>query len=190
VLWDYLQAGGLPGSAMLELDGAPPLVIDPRTDTYIGAAALKPYLPYFDLGSLTADRWQTLSGADLNRYLAMPSHEAQPLARLRWLHALVQGAGELAPGYDSNEKFRLTRWPKTEREFPRHMRIATTMMQAPSTPAEIAAKSDVALADVNDFINASLDSGFAEPVVDAPPPTSAGAKSGGLLGRLRGLRNG
>lgn len=190
VLWDYLQVGGLPGPSVFELSGAPPLVIDPRTDTYIGAAALKPYLPYFDLGTLAADRWQALSGADLNRYLSTPSNEAQPLARLRWLHALVQGAGELAPGYDANEKFRLTRWPKTEREYPRHMRIATTMMQSPSTPAEIAAKSDVALSDVNDFINASLDSGFAEPVVETPTTPGAGPKTGGLLGRLRGLRNG
>lgn len=190
VLWDYLQAGGLPGPSRLELDGAPPLVIDPRTDTYIGGSTLKPYIPYCQLGTLRADRWQTLSGADLNQCLSAPSSEAQPLARLRWLHALVQGGGELSPGYDVSDKFRLTRWPKTEREYPRHMRIATTMMQAPATPTEIAAKSDVALSDVNDFINASLDSGFAEPVVETPTSPGPGPKSGGLLGRLRGLRNG
>jgi hypothetical protein len=189
VLWDYLLPGGLPGPSRLEIDGAPPLIIDPRTDTYIGGQALKPYLPYFDLGTLPPNLWQPLSGADLNAQLAA-AHTAQPLARLRWMYSLVQGGGELAPGYDPTAKFRLTKWPKTEREYPRHLRIATTMMQAPGTPAEIAAKSDVALADVNDFINASLDSGFAEPV-NAPPTTpDSGPKSGGLFGRFRNPRNG
>ena len=163
-------------------------MIDPRTDTYIGGQALKPYVPYCELGTLHADQWQTLSAADLNHCLAAPN-EAQPLARLRWLHALVSGAGELAPGYDPNDQFRLARWPKTEREYPRHFRIATAMMQAPATPAQIAAKSEIALADVNDFINASLDSGFAEPFAEPPSAPVSGPKSGGLLGRLRGLRN-
>jgi hypothetical protein len=189
VLWDFLLPGGLPGPSRLEIDGAPPLIIDPRTDTYVGGQALKPYLPYCELGTLPANLWQALTGADLNAQLA-GANTSQPLARLRWLHSLVQGAGELAPGYDPTDKFRLTKWPKTEREFPRHLRIATTMMQAPGTPAEIAAKSDVALADVNDFINASLDSGFAEPV-NAPPTTpESGPKPGGLFGRFRNPRNG
>jgi len=187
VLWDYLLPGGLPSPSRLDIDGAPALIIDPRTDTYIGGQALKPYLPYCELGSLPANLWQPLSGADLNTYMS-GANTAQPLARLRWLYSLVQGRGELAPGYNPTDKFRLTKWPKTEREYPRHLRIATTMMQTPGTPAEIAAKSDVSLADVNDFINASLDSGFAEPI-NAPPPTpDAGPKSGGLFGRFRNPR--
>jgi hypothetical protein len=189
VLWDYLRPGGLPGPSRLELAGAPPLVIDPRTDTYIGGQALKPYIPYCELGAVSADRWQTLSGADLNTYLAAPN-EAQPMARLRWLLALVQGGGELAPGYDPKDKYRLLRWPKTEREFPRHFRIATAMMQAPSTPSEIAAQSDTALGEVNDFLNASLDSGFAEPYVEPPAAPESGQKPGGLFGRFRNPRNG
>lgn len=188
VLWDYLLPGGLPGPSRLEVDGAPPLIIDPRTDTYIGGQALKPYLPYCELGTLPANLWQALSGADLNAQLA-GAQTAQPLARLRWLYSLLQGAGELAPGYDPRDKFRLTKWPKTEREYPRHLRIATTMMQTPGTPAEIAAKSDVALADVNDFINASLESGFAE-LHNAPTTPDSGAKAGGLFGRFRNPRGG
>ena len=190
VLWDYLRVGGLSGPSRLELAGSPPLVIDARTDTYIGGQSLKPYLPYFELGTVRADRWQALSGAELNAALSVAGNEAQPLARLRWLHALVQGKGELSPGYDPNDKFRLIRWPKTEREYPRHFRIATVMMQSPGSPAEIAAQSDTSIGEVNDFINASLDSGFAEPVSDTPPAPEPGPKSGGLLGRLRGKRNG
>ena len=189
VLWDYLRPGGLPGPSRLEIEGAPPLVIDPRTDTYVGGAALKPYIPYCELGAVRADRWQTLSGADLNAHLAAPN-EAQSLARLRWLFALVQGRGELAPGYDSNDRYRLVRWPKTEREFPRHFRIATAMMQAPATPAAIAAQSDTAIGEVHDFLNASLDSGFAEPYVEPPAAPEAGQKPGGLFGRFRNPRGG
>ena len=189
MLWDYLRPGGLAGPSRLELAGAPSLVIDPRTDTYIGGQALKPYIPYCELGTVRADRWQTLSGADLNTHLAAPN-EAMPLARLRWLFALVQGGGELAPGFDPNDKYRLIRWPKTEREFPRHFRIATAMMQAPTTPAQIAAQSDTALGEVNDFLNASLDSGFAEPMADPPAAPEPGTKSGGLFGRFRNPRGG
>lgn len=188
MLSDYLHAGGLPGPARLELAGSPPLIVDPRSDTYIGGTALKPYIPYCELGVLRADKWQALSGADLNMHMT-PPNQPQPLVRLRWLWALVHGKGELAPGYDQSNRFHLTKWPKTEREFPKHLRIATTMMQTPGTPADIAAKSDTPLADVNDFINASLETGYAE-AMNLPPPPSADpapkAGGGGLFGRLRG----
>jgi hypothetical protein len=188
-MWDYLRPGGLGGPSRLEIEGAPPLVIDPRTDTYIGGTALKPFIPYCELGVVRNDRWISLTGADLNAHLA-PPNEVQPMVRLRWLLALVQGHGELGPGYDPNDKYKLTRWAKTEREFPRHFRIASTMMQAPATPAQIAAASDTAIAEVNDFLNAALDSGLAEPFVEPPSTPDSGAKSGGLLGRLRGMRSG
>jgi hypothetical protein len=189
VMWDYLRPGGLSGPSRLQIEGAPPLVIDPRTDTYVGGSALKPFIPYCQMSTISADRWQTLTGADLNTHLT-PPNEAHPMSRLRWLHALVQGRGELGPGYDPNDKYKLTRWAKTEREFPRHFRIASTMMQAPATPAQIAAASDTAIAEVNDFLNAALDSGLAEPFVEPPSAPDSGGKSGGLLGRLRGSRGG
>lgn len=185
VLWDYLHAGKLAGPAKLELASAPPLVIDPKSDTYIGGINLKPYSPYFELGSVRIEQWQSLSADEL-RQLSAQLGGAQPLARLRWLHALVQGGGALAPGYDPGDKFRLTRWPKTEREFPRHFRIATVMMQGPATLAEIAAQSNTTRDEVTDFVNASLDSGFAEPYTPPPEPSVTPPKSGGLLGRLRG----
>ncbi|MBS0456517.1 MAG: hypothetical protein JSS44_04160 [Proteobacteria bacterium] len=186
VLWDFLQPGGLHSPSQLDIPGAPALVIDPRSDSYIGGPALKPYIPYCELGTVRADRWKTLSGADVNHHLT-GANVMQPLGRLRWLYALIQGQGELAPGYDPEQQFRLTKYPKNEREFPKHLRIATTMMQGPGRPAEIAMKSDTPLADVNDFINASLVSGFAE-VVAPPSAPAPAAKSGGLLGRLRGGR--
>jgi len=44
----------------------------------------------------------------------------------------------------------------------------------------------VPVADVADFVNANLATGFAEPWVEPPPPAEEPAKPrGGLLGRLR-----
>ena len=189
VLWDYLHQGKLFGPSKLELEGAPPLVIDPESDTYIGGNALKPYIPYCELGSVRVDEWRPVNPPALKQ-LTAELGGVQPLARLRWLHALMQGGGALAPGYDAGDKFQLTRWPKTEREFPRHFRIATVMMQGPATLTEIAAQSNTTRDEVTDFVNASLDSGFAEPYTPPPPTPDLPAKSGGLLGRLRGRGNG
>ena len=188
VLWDYLHPGKLFGTSKLELEGAPPLVIDPESDTYIGGIALKPYIPYCALDSVRVDQWQAVNPVAVKQ-LTAELGGVQPLARLRWLYALMQGGGALAPGYDAGDKFQLTRWPKTEREFPRHFRIATAMMQGPATLTEIATQSNTTRDEVTDFVNASLDSGFAEPYTPPPPPPEPPARSGGLLGRLRGRIN-
>jgi hypothetical protein len=60
------------------------------------------------------------------------------------------------------------------------------MMKGPATLAEIAQACGVPEPDVADFINANLATGFAEPVVEAPPVVEEPVKArGGLLGRLR-----
>ena len=188
VLSDYLHPGKLFGTSKLELEGAPPLVIDPESDTYIGGIALKPYIPYCQLGSVRVDQWQAVNPVAVKQ-LTAELGGVHALARLRWLHALMQGGGAIAPGYDAGDKFQLTRWPKTEREFPRHFRIATAMMQGPATLTEIATQSNTTRDEVTDFVNASLDSGFAEPYTPPPPTPEPPARSGGLLGRLRGRIN-
>ena len=61
-------------------------------------------------------------------------------------------------------------------------------MKGPATIDEVALTSSVERADVADFVNANLVTGYAEfvpppaPPSDEPPPKPAG----GLLGRLRG----
>ena len=65
-------------------------------------------------------------------------------------------------------QYRLTRWARTEREFPKHFRIATAMMRGPATIAEIAEAAQVPHADVADFINANLAVGYAELVPAGP----------------------
>ena len=91
------------------------------------------------------------------------------------------------PGIDPDGNYRLTKWPQTEREYPKHFRIATAMMKGPATLDEVAAASGVPREDVADFVNASLASGYAELVLPEPPaPEEPPTKPGGLFGRLRG----
>ena len=109
---------------------------------------------------------------------------AQPLARLQWYGGLLAGQGKLLPGFDPAAQYKLTKWPQTEREFPKHFRVATAMMKGPATLDEVATASGVPLEDVIDFVNANLATGFAEVVSDEPEP--AEPQKGGLFGRLRG----
>ncbi len=172
----WLRPGALTGRARYQTGKGPELFIDFTQRHYFGPATLKPLAEYFvasaglrDFEQLDDQAWQTAT-ARLG--------EAQPLVRLQWFGGLLAGEGKLLPGFDAGGRFVLSKWPQTEREYPRHFRIATAMMKGPSTIDEIEAASSVPAADVIDFINASLATGFAEPFGDA--------KSGGLLDRLRG----
>ncbi|HET6602742.1 MAG TPA: hypothetical protein VFG21_00785 [Xanthomonadaceae bacterium] len=185
VLADYLQPGALPGPVLLEIQGAPALVLDPQRQEYVGGSSLKPFVPY---GQRVIQRedWHAITPAELEKRRAESG--AQPWSRLQWLSALVGGKGRIAEGYDPHQRYRLAKWPQTEREFPKHFRIATAMMKQPATLTEIAEASGVPLAEVTDFVNANLATGFAEMEVPPPPPETGTTNRGGLLGRLRGAR--
>ncbi|MCA0395112.1 MAG: hypothetical protein LCH70_13525 [Proteobacteria bacterium] len=183
-LFDWLvEPGRLQGRHRYRLPSGPTLLIDTVERTYHGPAALKPLAQYFE-GDVAADAFEALDDATWARETAATS-PAQPLARLVWFGGLLSGAGQLLPGADPAGRYRLTRWPQTEREFPRHFRIATAMMKGPATLAEVAAASDIPLAEVVDFLNASLATGYAEAVPEPPPEPTEPAKPTGLLGRLR-----
>jgi hypothetical protein len=115
-----------------------------------------------------------------------------PLSRLIWLHTVINSHGHLLDGLDVNARYRLTRWPQIEREFPRHFRIATVMMKGPATLTEVADQSGSSIADVADFVNAYAMLGVVEPEGAQAPasPAAAEASGGGLLARLRSLRRG
>ncbi len=184
-LASWLGANGLERRVRLQRDGGAVLLIDPRSKVWHGPTALKPLLSYFegtllieDFATPDATAWETEAAA---------LGAAQPLARLQWLGGLLAGKGALQAGLDPEGKYRLGKWPQTEREYPKHFRIATAMMKGPATVAEVAEASGVAKEEVADFINANLATGYAEAVLPpAPEPDESAAKSGGLFGRMRG----
>jgi hypothetical protein len=158
---DWLRPGALSGRARFQRLGGSELFIDFVQRQYYGPATLKPLTEYFS-GEAGLREFEQLD--DATWQLAVAKHgSAQPLSRLQWLGGLLAGQGQLLPGLDPAGKFILNKWPQTEREYPKHFRIATAMMKGPQTVAEIAAASGSPEADVADFINANLATGFAEP---------------------------
>jgi len=182
-LADWLAPGALPGRMRYRRNAGPMLLIDPASRQYHGPATLKPLAGYFE-GSVGLPDFEPVDAAVWTREAAALG-APQPLSRLQWYGGLVAGNGQLLPGYDPEGKFRLGKWPQTEREFPKHFRIATAMMKGPTTIEELAAASGVDRAEVVDFVNANLATGFAEAWRE-PEPEPDAPKSGGLLGRLRG----
>jgi hypothetical protein len=180
---EWLASGRLRGRTRFERGGASALV-DADQRVYFGPAALKPLAPLFEAGGVAQADFEPVA-ADVWSAQAAALGAPQPLARLVWFGALLAGGGRVAPGYDPTARFRLTKWPQTEREFPKHFRIATAMMKGPATVAEIAQAANVPETDVADFVNASLATGFAEPYRE-PEPEPEAPKAGGLFGRLRG----
>ncbi|TZF80652.1 hypothetical protein FW784_13905 [Lysobacter lacus] len=181
-LAEWLASGRVRGRVRFS-DGAASVLIDADQRQYFGPSTLKATAPLFkrnaalaDFEAVSADVWTAQTAA-----LGAP----QALARLIWFGALLAGEGRLVAGYGPDERFKLTKWPQTEREFPKHFRIATAMMKGPATVGEIAEASHVPEVDVADFVNASLATGFAEPYRE-PDPEPDASKSGGLFGRLRG----
>ncbi|KQZ59976.1 hypothetical protein ASD53_02045 [Lysobacter sp. Root559] len=176
----WLTSGRLRGRVRLR--GAEPLFIDAEQRQYYGPSALKPLSAYFEKNPSAAD-FEAVDDKSWAAAIA-PLGEAMPLARLVWFGSLLAGHGALAPGYDPQRRYQMVKWPQTEREFPKHFRIATVMMKGPATLAEITEASGVPASDVADFVNANLATGFAEP--ESEPDPAEPAKAGGLFGRLRG----
>ena len=181
-LAEWLASGRLRGRLRFA-QGDAAVLIDADQRQYYGASSLKPVTPLFERDATLAD-FEAVS-PDVWSAQTAALGTAQPLSRLVWYGALLAGEGRVAPGYDADERFRLLKWPQTEREFPKHFRIATAMMKGPATVKEIAEASSVPESEVADFVNASLATGFAEPFRE-PEPEPETSKSGGLFGRLRG----
>lgn len=58
-------------------------------------------------------------------------------------------------------RYKLERWPSIDRGFPKHFRIATVMLKAPASPAEIAEATGASMPEVCEFIVARMASGHA-----------------------------
>ncbi len=173
-LADWLAPGALKGAVVFQRGDGPELRIHPGRREYQGPAGLKPLIAYFDAPVAESDL-RPLADADWQ------SGQAQPLTRLVWLAGLLAGNGSVVAGLPDHAHYQLTKWPQTEREYPKHFRIATAMMKGPATVEEIAAAASVPASDVADFVNANLATGFAAASVDG-----ASVPAPGILGALRG----
>lgn len=182
-LADWLSPGRLPMRVRLRRDAAPPLLIDTASGQYHGPPSLKPLAACFE-GPLQHSDFEELDAATWDREAAAAG-PVQSLTRLLWLGGLLAGKGKLLPGLDPEGRYQLSKWPQTEREYPRHFRIATAMMKGPATLPEIATASGVPVEDVADFVNANLATGFAEFVPEPPPTPAEPPKPAGLFSRLR-----
>ncbi|MDQ3056256.1 MAG: hypothetical protein M3Q96_00640 [Pseudomonadota bacterium] len=181
-LLDWLAPGVLFGRVRHVHASCPELLIDASARKYYGPPTLKPLQACFE-SPVERDAFAAVDDAGWKVAIAKLG-EAQPLVRLQWYGALVAGQGGAT--LDKTGRYRLSKWPQTEREFPKHFRIATVMMKGPATIDEIAAASSLPHAEVGDFISANLATGYAEPVADEPPEPSEPPKPSGILGRLRG----
>ena len=155
----YLKPGVLMGPVKAQLPGAPLLVLDPASQTYAGGSALKVFLPYAEAVLREGD-FTHIDQIELAAHVKQLGG-SQPWARLAWLAGLAVGKGMVLPGTNPNAKFKLVKWPQSEREFPKHFRIATVMMKGPAQLTEIADQSGASLAEVTDFVNANLATGYA-----------------------------
>lgn len=159
------------------------LLLDLDQRVYHGPAALKPLSRLFE-GKLGAAEFVPVDAATWASESARLG-AAMPLSRLAWFGNLLAGKGALSAEHDPGRRYQMVKWPQTEREFPKHFRIATVMMKGPALIGEIAEASGVTDAEVADFINANLATGFAEAERE-PEPVDPGKAGSGLFGRLRG----
>lgn len=174
------------GAVRLVCEGLPSVIIDPTRQRWYAGVGLKALVGW-SKHPVRREHLIHLPADELAQATEiMPAH---PYSRLIWLTHLARWEGRLDPGLPADARYRLTRWPQVEREFPKHFRIATAMMSGTGTVDEIAAQSKAGVADVVDFINAYNALGYVE--TEASLPTTSPGDRSGLLGRVRkSLRSG
>jgi hypothetical protein len=135
-------------------DGAE-LVVDPEKDVYhFETTALKPLAA---LLQQPASAWTPIYSEALNA--ARAANPAQPLGRLRWYAGFIATPGILGRKLNRSERYKLTRWPETEREYPKHFRLAKEMVKDYATVDEIVAASGATFEEVVDYMNGSFADG-------------------------------
>lgn len=138
------------GALLIEREGLPPLLIDPVTETFHTQARLAELEPYF-LEIVQGHERKSVGGMQLGALRkALPG---QPLARLRWLHALLRSNGWLAPHLDPSADYRLRSWLPLDADYRKQHRIALTLFRA-APLHRIAASAKAHMADVFDVVNA------------------------------------
>jgi hypothetical protein len=168
------------GRLHLQAEGLPDLFLDTHDQTWHSTAGLKALMPWCTRALAHGDV-QMVGEAEFTKLTH--SFPAQPGTRLKWLIHLIRNDGTLDPNLDPKAHYKLSRWPQSEREFPKHFRIATVMLKQASTLDEIATQGGATVADVANFINAYNALGYIES--DEGTRAQADSRGGGLFGRAK-----
>lgn len=183
-LHHWLTDRALAAAVRIHSQDAPDLVLDPGNKTYYADGNLRALAAHCGR-VVTHEELHEVSPIELARLQA--SGKGQPFARLAWLSHVLGSSGHPAHGVDVNARFKMSRWPQIEREFPKHFRIATVMMKQPATLSEIAEQSGATLPDVIDFTNAYHAIGYIEiegaASAEAAAPRDTGR--GAIMSRLK-----
>jgi hypothetical protein len=164
----------------LEASGLPTLYLDSRARTWHSVSTLKGLSGWCQR---PLERNEAHVVGEVEFAAAVANLPGQPYARLSWLVHLLRGEGKLDPGFDANARYKLVRWPQSEREFPKHFRIGTVMLKHAATLDEIAEQCGASLGEISDFINAYHALGYIE--VEASAQAGDEARRGGLFGRSK-----
>jgi hypothetical protein len=170
----------LRGRMRLTAVGLPSIFLDPDTRKWHADASLKGLSSWCTRALMPGDA-QAIGEVEYHKGIATLS--AQPYARLEWLTHLVHGEGRLNPGLDPNGRYKLARWPQSEREFPKHFRIATMMLKEWTSIDEVAELSGATIAEVVNFINAYHALAYIE--YESPTQAPQPAQRSGLFARMR-----
>lgn len=178
-LRDYLRSDLLGGPATLALADAPPLTLDPKTQSFHTSGKLPSLAPYCTQ-ELPQSGWRRATTNELAQIRS--EQPAQPYSRLVWLDALLRSAGRLASHLDPGGRYRLKRSQQAEADFPSHARIIAALA-APAKVNEIAAASGASMEEVFDVINAYDAIGLID--MERRLPRHAEPEPTGFLARLR-----
>jgi hypothetical protein len=174
------QDSPLKGRLRLSAEGLPVILLDPTERTWFSTSGLKG-LAGWALRELSA---ADVHHADEKEFITeIGAVQGHPYARLQWLAHLVRDEGQLNASLDPGARYKLARWPQSEREFPRHFRIATVMLKQSGTPGEIAELAGATAGDVANFINAYHALGYIDQ--ESTERVAEPSARGGLFGRIR-----
>ncbi len=162
-------------------DGAE-LTGDPERDAYhFESTSLKPLAALLEQ---PASAWTPIYSETLKA--ARAANPAQPLGRLRWYAGLIATPGILGRKLNRSERYKLSRWPETEREYPKHFRLAKEMVKDYATVDETVAASGMTYEEVVDYMNASFADGRLEAASKSEDGEAAprGSRRERLMARL------
>ncbi len=146
----YFEADALGGPSQIQIGDAPALTLDPKNEMFHADASLSA-LEVYARGKLQRSAWKKLTTSEFNQ--ARASAPSRPYWHLRWLHALLQSNGRLAPHLDHGGTYRLKEQVFIEPGYRSHGAVAA-VMDDPLRLNEISATAKVRMETVFDLINA------------------------------------